>query len=114
LSGEGLPPLTPDGASQPSHTAPNKGTPEGTVPSSTPALPTKLEAFVRARPEPTSIAFISWLADLEAGAPQGPEKVQLGVLCGWLVALRDLMEREAQEEVYAATLAALSSEYAVH
>lgn len=99
-------------ASESAAAAASQGAEEGAAGAATatsdPAAVAKLEAFVRACSDATSIPFISWLADIEAGAPAGPEKVQLGALCGWLLAFRDLLEREGQEAMYADTLKALA------
>lgn len=72
-----------------------------------PARWQRLEAFLRAQPTATSIPFIGWLADLEAGA-SGAYKAQLAQLCEVLVVLREQQDREGQEALYADTLALLS------
>jgi hypothetical protein len=76
---------------------------------SAPAMDPRVEAFLRAQPEATSIPFISWLADLEAATPAGAsEKAQLAAMCSWLLAFRDLLDREGQEAMHADALAVLA------
>ncbi|KAG2432390.1 hypothetical protein HYH02_012962 [Chlamydomonas schloesseri] len=74
------------------------------------ALPDRqpLLTFLRAKPEAVSIPFISWIADQEAAAV-GEQKRVLGGICEELVMIRERLDDERMEALYADSLKAIAA-----
>lgn len=72
-----------------------------------------LDAFLVSRPEPTSIAFLSWLSDEVSSSRER----SLEPLCEYLVLWRERKDEERMEELYSSTLEVglqLNSSYRYH
>lgn len=68
----------------------------------------KLSQFLSARPEATSISFLTWLQRQGAAARNRGTRQKLDSICEKLVVFREVSEQDQLEAVYAATLDALT------